>query len=160
MFSLMRSALGMQRALDNAALDEAGGTLSGGEQLRLSCRDVIEFATIEGARAAGLDHRIGSLTPGKDADVILIRTDTIGMTPLNYPAGAIVYNAHIGLVDTVLIAGEVVKRDGLLAQADAARARRLALETREHLLDEALKNPTISDIALGGDWIPKVEAPV
>jgi cytosine/adenosine deaminase-related metal-dependent hydrolase len=160
MFSLMRSALGMQRALDNAALDAAGGTLSGGERLRLSCRDVIEFATIEGARACGLDHKVGSLTPGKAADVILIRTDTLGMTPLNHPAGALVYNAHIGLVDTVLIGGKVVKRGGVLVEADAERAKRLALETREHLLDEALKNPSISDIAVGGSWIPRMEATV
>jgi cytosine/adenosine deaminase-related metal-dependent hydrolase len=157
MFSLMRTALGMQRALDNAALEEAGGTLSGGEELRLSCRDVIEFATIEGARACGLDHKVGSLTPGKEADVILVRTDNIAMSPLNYPAGAIVYNAHIGMVDTVLVAGKVVKSHGALVAADASRAIRLGQETREHLLDEALKNPSISDIALGGNWIPKME---
>jgi 5-methylthioadenosine/S-adenosylhomocysteine deaminase len=157
MFSLMRSALGTQRALDNAALDAAGGTLSGGEPLRLGCRDVIEFATIEGARACGLDRKVGSLTPGKAADIILVRTDAICMTPLNNPAGALVYNAHVGLVDTVLIDGRVVKRGGELVAADAKRARRLALETREHLLDEALKDPAISDIALGGSWIPRMD---
>ena len=58
-------------------------------EIELTCRDVLEFATIEGARACGLDGKIGSLTPGKRADVILVRADTFGMTPLNNPIGAV-----------------------------------------------------------------------
>jgi cytosine/adenosine deaminase-related metal-dependent hydrolase len=159
MFGLMRTTLLTQRGLDNAAVEAAGGEASSIERLSLSCRDVLEFATIEGARACGLDHRTGSLTPGKDADVILIRADSLGMTPLNNPAGAVVYNAHPGLVDTILVGGRVVKRDGVLLGVDADRVRRLAIETRDHLLDAAHGDPRIANASIGGDWIPDTYVP-
>jgi 5-methylthioadenosine/S-adenosylhomocysteine deaminase len=156
MFSLMRTVLGTQRALDNAAAD-AAGIPAGSEAPRVTCRDVLEFATIEGARACGLEDRVGSLTPGKQADVVIVRADGVAMRPLNNAVGALVYNAHVGLVDTVLVAGRAVKRNGVLLDDAGARARRLAEETRDHLLDEALKDPKISDIALGGMWFPEME---
>ena len=55
------------------------------DEMELTCREVLEFATIEGARACGMDRKIGSLAPGKRADIILVRTDTLSMTPLNNP---------------------------------------------------------------------------
>jgi cytosine/adenosine deaminase-related metal-dependent hydrolase len=155
MFGLMRTALGTQRALDNAAREHAGGTLANGEQIELTCRDMLEFATIEGARACGLDTRIGSLTPGKDADVIMIRTDTLGMSPLNNAAGAVVYNAHPGLVDTVLVGGRVVKANGRLLGHDTSTVIRLAEATRDHVLAQAADDTLISDARLGGAWIPR-----
>jgi 5-methylthioadenosine/S-adenosylhomocysteine deaminase len=123
----------------------------------VTCRDVLEFATIEGARACGLEDRVGSLTPGKQADVVIVRADGVAMRPLNNAVGALVYNAHVGLVDTVLVAGRAVKRHGALLDDAGARARRLAEETRDHLLAEALKDPKVSDIALGGTWFPEME---
>jgi cytosine/adenosine deaminase-related metal-dependent hydrolase len=146
LFGTIRATIGTQRGFDQA---EAGGAL---KELKLSCRDVLEFATIEGARAVGMDTKIGSLTPGKRADVILIRTDNFGMTPLNNPIGAVVYNAHPGLVDTVLVDGEVVKRDGTLVGVDVARVRRLAVESRDDILRRA---NGANGARLGGDWIPK-----
>jgi 5-methylthioadenosine/S-adenosylhomocysteine deaminase len=158
MFGLMRTAIGTQRALDNAAREAAGGTLSGGEQIELTCRDVIEFATLEGARACGLDDRIGSLTPGKQADIIMVRADGLGMAPLNNASGQIVYNAHPGLVDTILIAGRVVKRGGRLVDHDPAQLIALATETRDHILAAAVDDPVIGGVRLGGDWIPPIPA--
>jgi 5-methylthioadenosine/S-adenosylhomocysteine deaminase len=81
-----------------------------------------------------------------------VRADTVGMTPLNNPVGAVVYNAHPGLVDTVLVDGEVVKRGGDLVSADVARARRLAIESRDDILRRA---DGANGARLGGDWIPK-----
>jgi cytosine/adenosine deaminase-related metal-dependent hydrolase len=153
MFGAMQTAISSQRGLDNGAADEAGVSLV--EELRLSCKDVVEFATVQGARACGLDDKIGSLTPGKEADLILIKTDTLSLTPMNNPWGAIVYAAHPGNVDTVLVKGRVVKRDGKLLDADVEKVRRLALETRDYLLAEAPEDPTIADARTGGDWIPE-----
>jgi 5-methylthioadenosine/S-adenosylhomocysteine deaminase len=146
LFGTIRATIGTQRGFDQA---EAGGLL---KELKLTCRDVLEFATIEGARAIGMDSKIGSLTPGKRADIILIRTDNFGMTPLNNPIGAIVYNAHPGLVDTVMVDGNVVKRDGTLVGVDVARVRRLAVESRDDILRRA---NGANGARLGGDWIPK-----
>jgi cytosine/adenosine deaminase-related metal-dependent hydrolase len=159
MFGLMRTALGTQRGLDNDALFAAGGSLANGEGIPLTCRDMIEFATIEGARACGLESKVGSLTPGKQADVILVRTDTLGMSPLNNATGAIVYNAHPGLVDTILVAGRVVKRDGALVDHDTRRILALAEATRDHVLGQARSDDLIGDVALGGDWVPRNPAP-
>jgi 5-methylthioadenosine/S-adenosylhomocysteine deaminase len=154
MFGTMRATLLTQRALDNAAVEAAGGSASEMDHLELSAREVLEFATIEGARACGLERVCGSLTPGKAADVIVLRADTLGMTPLNHPAGAVVMNGHPGLVETVLVAGKIVKRDGVLVGLDIDRVRRLAVETRDHLLDAARENPRLANIELGGAWIP------
>jgi cytosine/adenosine deaminase-related metal-dependent hydrolase len=154
MFGLMRTAIGTQRALDNAANEAAGGIL-GAAPVELTCRDMLEFATIEGARAVGMAERIGSLTPGKQADVILVRADSLGMAPLNNAAGALVYNAHPGLVDTVIVAGRPVKRAGVLLDHDPARVLAAAEQTRDHVLAQARLDPLIGDISLGGGWIPR-----
>jgi 5-methylthioadenosine/S-adenosylhomocysteine deaminase len=152
MFGAMQTAISSQRALDNAAASEAGEAV---DELRVSCKDMVEFATVQGARACGLDDKVGSLAPGKEADLILIKTDSLSLTPMNNPWGAVVYAGHPGNVDTVLVKGRVVKRDGKLTDVDVERVRRLALETRDYLLAEAPEDPTIADAKTGGDWIPE-----
>lgn len=154
LFGTIRAALGTQRGFDNAAAEAAGTPLV---ELKTTCRDALEFATIEGARACGMEEKIGSITPGKRADVILIRADSFGMTPLNNPVGAVVYNAHPGLVDTVLVDGNVVKRDGKLLGVDSARVRRLAIESRDDILRRANGR---NGARMGGDWIPEPYEPV
>jgi len=149
MFGTIRATIGTQRGFDHHDAREHGGELT---ELKLTCRDVLEFATIEGARACGLDHKVGSITPGKRADIVLIRTDTAGMTPLNNPVGALIYDAHPGLVDTVLVDGNTVKKDGQLVSTDLARARRLAVESRDDILGRADGR---NGARIGGDWIPK-----
>lgn len=99
----------------------------------VTTRDALRWGTLEGARQFGLDDRIGSLTPGKQADIVLLRTDGMNMTPLNHPVAATVMNASVRDVDTVLVAGKVVKRGGALVSADVERAKRLAVEARDYL---------------------------
>jgi 5-methylthioadenosine/S-adenosylhomocysteine deaminase len=150
MFGTMRATIGTERGFDNEHARERGEPSVA--EMELTCRDVLEFATIEGARACGLDHRVGSLTPGKRADVIVVRADSFGMTPLNNPVGAFVYNAHPGLVDTILVDGKVVKRDGRLVGLDADRVRRLAIESRDDILRRA---DGAAGARIGGDWMPQ-----
>jgi cytosine/adenosine deaminase-related metal-dependent hydrolase len=149
LFGTMRATIGTERGFDNEQARARGEPSV--STMELTCRDVLEFATIEGARACGLDARVGSLTPGKRADVIVVRADSFGMTPMNNPVGAFVYNAHPGLVDTVLVDGEVVKRGGALLGVDAARVRRLAIEARDDILRRAGGK---AGARIGGDWIP------
>ncbi|GAA5156847.1 amidohydrolase family protein [Pseudonocardia eucalypti] len=99
----------------------------------LPAADVLRMATVDGARTAGLADRVGSIEPGKAADLALLRTDSVGLAPLRAAADAVVLAAHPGMVDTVLVAGRVVKRGGRLC-ADTARARALATATAEHVL--------------------------
>jgi 5-methylthioadenosine/S-adenosylhomocysteine deaminase len=150
LFGTMRATIGTERGFDNEQARERGEASV--SEIELTCRDVLEFATIEGARACGLEDKIGSLTPGKRGDVIVVRADSFGMTPLNNPVGAFVYNAHPGLVDTILVDGTVVKRDGTLVDVDYARVRRLAVESRDDIIRRAAGE---NGARIGGDWIPK-----
>lgn len=100
----------------------------------LKARDVLEFATIEGARANGLERKVGTLTPGKEADIILLRTDRLNVMPMNNAVGAVVTSMGPQNVDTVLIGGKVMKRNGQLVGVDYDRLVRLGNEARERAL--------------------------
>jgi 5-methylthioadenosine/S-adenosylhomocysteine deaminase len=130
MFSAMRATLNADRGLAHLRAHEAGNTVVNNE---LRAQDVLEYATIGGARALGLDHLIGSVTPGKRADLVLLRTGTPTMTPVNNPAGHLVFQAGRGDVDTVLVDGRVLKHRGKLIGVDEHRARRLVTESLAHL---------------------------
>ena len=97
----------------------------------LTVREVLEFATVEGARANGLERKVGTLTPGKEADIILLRTDRLNVMPMNNAVGAVVTSMGAQNVDTVLIAGKVMKRNGKLVGVDLDRITRLGNEAQE-----------------------------
>jgi 5-methylthioadenosine/S-adenosylhomocysteine deaminase len=103
----------------------------------LTVREVLEFATVEGARANGLERKIGTLTPGKDADIILLRTDTLNVMPMNNAVGAVVTSMGPQNVDTVLIAGKVMKRAGQMLGVDFARLTKLGNEAHDRLYRNA-----------------------
>jgi 5-methylthioadenosine/S-adenosylhomocysteine deaminase len=123
MFNQMRSVLALQRAIATAE----GKT-------PCTAKDVLAWATIEGARANGLDATVGTLSPGKEADLIMLRTDRINVTPLNDPATAVVAGMDTGNVDTVMIAGHVMKRHGKLLHVDWPAVQRMVAESRDHVV--------------------------
>lgn len=155
MFGAMKSTIAAQRGLGNAAAADAGTVV---DQLLPTCQDVVEFATVEGARATGMDDRIGTLTPGKDADIVIIRTDDPAMLPVNHPLGSVVYSAHPGLVDTVLVHGTVVKRAGRLLGVDMPRIIERAYASRDAIFRRATADPNIPGARPGGDWHPPAMA--
>jgi 5-methylthioadenosine/S-adenosylhomocysteine deaminase len=99
----------------------------------LTTRDVLECATIVGARANGLEARVGSLTPGKRADIIFVRATDLNLMPVNDPVAAIVVAAHPGNVDSVMIDGRFRKRHGVLIDQDLTRIRDLARASQQYL---------------------------
>lgn len=103
----------------------------------LTYREVLEFATIEGARATRLDGRIGTLTPGKEADIVLLKADGPDVWPLNNAFGTVVTLMNPSHVDTVFIGGRVKKWRGALAGVDVARALELAEEARDGVVARA-----------------------
>lgn len=140
MFTQMRSVISLQRAL---IFDRK---LAGEENLPdfLNARDVLEFATIEGARANGLDHKVGTLTPGKEADLIMLRTDRANVFPINDPIGAVVWGMDTGNVDSVFVAGKALKRNGQLLGVDLERVRKMAYASRDYVVAKSgFKLPTI-----------------
>ena len=132
-FAQMRACFATQRMLINERL-------RAGEQnvpARLTAREVLEFATVEGARANGLTDTIGSLTPGKQADVILLRKDRINVLPVNAATGTVVTAMDTSNVDTVIIAGQIRKRSGELLDVDLDAVERQARASREWVLSKA-----------------------
>ena len=133
MFNQMRSVLTLQRSL--AALQG---------KAPITPREVLEYATIEGARANGLDAKVGSLAPGKQADVIMLRTDRMNVTPLNDATTAVVTSMDTGNVDTVMIAGRIMKQGGKLLHVDWPAVRRLASDSRDFVIAKSgFKPPKI-----------------
>ena len=133
MFNQMRSVQALQRA----------SAMASGKEL-LSTKEILACATIEGARALGLDAKVGTLTPGKQADLIMLRTDRMNVTPLNDPATAVVAGMDTGNVDTVVIAGRVMKRHGELLHVDWPAVKRMAAASRDFVLSRSgFKPPSI-----------------
>ena len=133
-FTQMRLALQMQRALDNERRTASGRDARGAAPRR--ARDALELATRSTARTAiGLGSEVGSLTPGKAADLILIRTDGLNFAPWNDPVAAVVLHASARDVDTVLVGGRVVKRDGAPARRRRRSRRRLVEESRDRIME-------------------------
>ncbi|RDK10167.1 amidohydrolase family protein [Cupriavidus lacunae] len=134
LFQVMRTVLLVERAWAHHHADQAGETV---QRLPIDTADVLAFATINGARALGLADRIGSLTPGKDADIAMLRADNLEMAPLNNAVGAVVLAGHPGLVDSVWVAGKAVKRHGKLVNVDVARLIGDLERSRDHVLAQA-----------------------
>jgi 5-methylthioadenosine/S-adenosylhomocysteine deaminase len=145
MFAAMRSMLTAARA------DEARIALREGRELDpipLTSREVFEFATIEGARACGYGDKVGTLEPGKEADIVLLDTNTPNMMPVNYSYGCIVESAHPGNVDSVFVAGRALKRDGKLIGVDLDGLRRRVDAARDGLFERA-------GLTHDQHWMPK-----
>ena len=100
----------------------------------LTHRDVLEFATIDGARTCGLDDRVGSLMPKKQADIVLLNVNAINTAPMVDPIGTIVVFADTSNVDSVFVAGRAVKRNGQLVGADLGQIFQKLDESRNHIL--------------------------
>jgi cytosine/adenosine deaminase-related metal-dependent hydrolase len=107
----------------------------------ITARDVLEFATYQGARVCGLEHRTGSLTPGKQADIVLLNTDTPNLFPVTDPVSNAVLQADTSNVDTVIVAGRFLKRDGKLLAGDLRAARDDIAASLEHLMSNVDKQP-------------------
>src|ERR1700689_991832 len=109
----------------------------------ISVEAVLEAATVNGARAAGLDGSIGTLTPGKQADIITVRTNGVGVFPVNNAIGAIVQAVERSDVDTVMVAGEFRKRAGKLIDVDLAKLAADVAASRDYLLEASGYRPDL-----------------
>src|ERR1700730_11989819 len=139
MFMEMRMALYLQRAL-------AQNRRFSGDQnppKPLMVRDVLYCATMGGAHCAGLDDKIGSLTPGKEADLIMIRADDINLYPSNNAIGTVVQAAERSNVDTVIVGGRVRKYRGKVVGLDMKRLKTMVEESRSHLFAAAGYRPDV-----------------
>jgi 5-methylthioadenosine/S-adenosylhomocysteine deaminase len=98
-------------------------------EFALPPRKVLELATMGGARALGIADRVGSLTPGKRADLILVRTTDLNMAPLTEPVRMIVQSAQPSNVELVMVDGRILKRGGEFSTIDVRKVVADATET-------------------------------
>ncbi len=135
MFTQMRTTMALQRAFVNQMALDQGNPPDLPELL--TTRDVLRFATVEGAKDLRLGRKIGSLTPGKEADIIILDAQAINVFPLNVVPGAVVSLMERSNVETVIVAGKVRKWKGKLLDVDLRRLRRELENSRDFLFRKA-----------------------
>ena len=145
LFTQMRSIMTMQRMVVNQRILEQGGFTppnqwpkpADGTPPLLTTRDVLRFATMNGAKALRLEDKTGSLTPGKEADIILLDATRINVAPLNQVPGAVVSLMDRTNVETVIVAGKVRKWQGQLLDVDLPKLRQQLDASRDYLFNAA-----------------------
>jgi cytosine/adenosine deaminase-related metal-dependent hydrolase len=140
-FTQMRSTMNVQRALVNQMVLEQGNFYPPNQWPKpdpslpplLTTRDVLRYATINGAKALRLDGKTGSLTPGKEADIIILDATSLNVAPLNQVPGAVVSLMDRSNVETVIVAGKVRKWKGQLLDINLPQLRRRLEDSRDYL---------------------------
>lgn len=143
-FTQMRSMMAMQRMVVNQMILDSGDpttapwpTPPAGTPPLLTTRDVLRYATINGARHLRLDHKVGTLTPGKEADILILDATALNVAPLNHVPGAVVSLMDRGNVETVIVGGKVRKWKGELLDVDLNRLRRELENSRDYVFAAA-----------------------
>ena len=135
MFQQMRLLLQAQRHRDHDAGDGPPLTIS------RKCAEVLEMATMGGATAVGLKDVVGSITPGKRADLLITRCDSTRLAPVMDPVGALVLYANASDIDTVFIDGEMVKHKGNLVGVDWPSVRGELRRSTKEIFERSKKAP-------------------
>jgi cytosine/adenosine deaminase-related metal-dependent hydrolase len=164
-FTQMRSCMNLQRVLVNQmildspngnqnlpnpldwGLPESAVTVPGpfpywptppaGIPAPLTTRDVLRYATVNGAKALRLEGKTGSLTPGKEADILILDAEAINVAPLNQVPGAVVSLMDRTNVETVIVAGKVRKWKGKLLDVNIPNLRRQLENSRDYIFAKA-----------------------
>ncbi len=133
LFETMRATLTGLRTWRGHVARQEGRTP---ESWDVTTADILDFATSCGAAALGMGDRIGSLAEGKLADIVLLDTRSLRLSPMNSPLGTIVLQATPADVDTVLVGGRVVKRKGELVAGDRDAVITSVIRSRDRLIAE------------------------
>lgn len=141
MFTVARIALAMQRALDNAQYRAQHGTIP--DTSTVPVREALSWITTCGATMLRMEDRIGSLKPGKQADLVLLDARMLNLQPVHDPVAGVVLQASLANVDSVMIAGQWKKRHGRLLYGDVAGCMRRLSASGERVL-AALKQKQVA----------------
>lgn len=142
MFMEMRVAFYLQRVMGMHQQKRCGSDHDHA-QTTLPAAQLLKSATLDGAYCAGLQDKIGSLTPGKQADLILINANDINLYPSGNAFGTVVHATERSNIDTVMIAGRIVKQNGQVLGVDSERLRAAIDESREHLFAASGYQPDV-----------------
>jgi hypothetical protein len=157
-FTQMRVAMNMQRMVANQRILEKNANGTKIETLNdsfyppfpdqwptpdpkipqlLTTRDVLRFGTMNGAKALGLDKTVGSLTPGKEADIIILDATALNVAPLNHVPGAVVSLMDRTNVESVIVAGKIRKWKGQLLGVNLDNLRSQLVASRDFIFNAA-----------------------
>lgn len=133
MFSQMQSVFTLQR------MQILARERTGEEDLPelLTAKEMLRYATIHGAVHNGLDHKTGSLTPGKAADIIMLSMDHINTMPVNGVYGAVMNGMDRSNVEMVMVAGSIKKWNGKLVRDDMERIKERAVLSRDNIFEKS-----------------------
>lgn len=120
MLMVARVGLAHQRAMDNASYRAATGGIP---DSTITAREALAWITIEGARMLKMEDRIGSIAPGKQADLVFIRADALNLWPVHDPVSTVLMQSSLVNIDSVMVAGEWKKRDGRLLYSGIDRLK-------------------------------------
>lgn len=134
MFTVARMALASQRAFDNDASKRAAGKLP--DTTSITTREALAWITVEGARMLKMEDRIGTLAPGKQADLVVIRADDLNMCPVHDAVTSVVTQTSLANVESVMIAGQWRKRDGRMLAGDLAARKQALAASGRRIMDE------------------------
>jgi cytosine/adenosine deaminase-related metal-dependent hydrolase len=138
MFTVARLALAAQRALDNAQSKAQHQKLP--DTSTITCRQALEWITIRGAQALKLDDRVGSLSVGKQADLVMIDARALNMHPVHDPVSTVIMQTSLANIDTVMIAGEIKKQGGQLHHPKLSQGMQSLKASGDRLMAE-LRHP-------------------
>ncbi|KAJ6151371.1 hypothetical protein N7470_007965 [Penicillium chermesinum] len=127
----MRLALQVQRAVDN----QGGLPLA----IRRKTAEVLRMGTLGGAEVLRVDHLVGSIAVGKKADLVIFRCDDISTLPVHDPTATVIFHTSSANIDTVIVNGRIVKKDGRLVGADWPSVRSAVLSQSERIKAQAAK---------------------
>ncbi len=134
MFTIMRMTMQNQRNLDNKRI--ASKTKIPAQKLSIAPKEALAWATIESAKALQLDKKIGSLKPGKRADIIFINKKDLNLFPVNNAIEAVVFHANGSNVDTVIINGKIMKRNGKIIYRGIEKKKALLARSSRRILKD------------------------
>jgi cytosine/adenosine deaminase-related metal-dependent hydrolase len=132
MFTVARMTLASQRALDNAAERASSGGIPATSTVPAA--EALDWITTRGAAMLGMSDRIGSLTPGKQADIAVMSLGPLAMWPVHDAVASVVMQGSGARMRDVLVAGKFAKRDGKLLRADLGTIRRRLAASGERIL--------------------------
>lgn len=134
LISAARLALSTQRALDNAESRQQSATIPA--TTTIPVREALRWITIEGARMLGREEQIGSLTPGKLADLVIIDASGLDLVPVHDPVATVVMQASLANIEAVMIGGNWKKRNGRLLVDGLEAKKQLLAQSGQRLVQD------------------------
>ncbi|QOZ76262.1 cytosine deaminase [Bradyrhizobium sp. CCBAU 53351] len=134
LFSAARIALSMQRALDNAESRKTSGSIPA--TTTVPVREALRWITTEGARMLGRENQIGSLTPGKLADLVIINASDLNLHPVHDPVATVVMQTSLANIEAVMIGGAWKKRNGRLPVEGLEAKKELLAQSGRRLVQD------------------------